>query len=192
MTSTAQALLEEWEGLYAYVESDEISLLLPLGWTHFHRSVEKLVSLTAATASVVFSTACGEKAHFDSRLWIGDQENLLDYFRWRQSDALRCALNGWCYWTLRNEGLSVQAATQALDKQTTEQKHALLQARGIAFDALPNWQHYGAGLYWVAYEKAGFNPRTSQNVSAIRRKVHIERTLPSGEEYTRFLETLLS
>jgi tRNA(His) 5'-end guanylyltransferase len=89
MAATAQALLEEWEGLYAYVESDEISLLLPFGWTHFDRSVEKLVSLTAATASATFSLACGEKALFDSRLWTGDEETLFDYFRWRQSDALR-------------------------------------------------------------------------------------------------------
>jgi len=191
MTATAQALLEEWEGLYAYVESDEISLLLPLHWSHFHRSVEKLVSLTAATASAAFSLASNRKAHFDSRLWIGDKENLLDYFRWRQSDAGRCALNGWCYWTLRNEGQSVQAATDVLDKQTTEQKYALLQARGIVFHELPAWQSDGAGLYWQSYQKMGFNPRTGQNVLSTRRRIVVNRELPTGESYARFIADFL-
>ncbi|MFY0581846.1 hypothetical protein ACN28S_53015 [Cystobacter fuscus] len=50
-------------------------------------------------------------AVFDSRVWLGVNEDaVLDYFRWRQADATRCALNGWCYWTLRKEG---QSAAQA-------------------------------------------------------------------------------
>jgi tRNA(His) 5'-end guanylyltransferase len=85
----------------------------------------------------------------------------------------------------------MQAATNALDKQTTEQKHALLQARGIVFDELPGWQRYGAGLYWQSYQKAGFNPRTGQSVSATRRKIHIERDLLTGESYAQFLRSFL-
>ncbi|MFB2877735.1 hypothetical protein [Floridanema aerugineum] len=37
-----------------------------------------------------------------------------DYFSWRQADATRCALNGWCYWTMRKLGLSASQATAKL------------------------------------------------------------------------------
>src|SRR4051794_39814711 len=35
MVQTAQAVLEEFQGLYAYTESDEISVLLPRDWALF-------------------------------------------------------------------------------------------------------------------------------------------------------------
>ncbi len=105
MVGTAQALLTELGAVYAYTESDEISLLLDPGFDLFGRSVEKLVSISAGIASAAFTQATGEPAHFDSRLWLGTTvADVIDYFSWRQADAARCALNGWCYWTLRKAG----------------------------------------------------------------------------------------
>ena len=85
MVQTAQALLEQLGGLYAYTESDEISLLLPPDWALFDRELEKTVSLSAGLASATFSLASGVAAHFDSRAWLGTTEaDVVDYFRWRQ------------------------------------------------------------------------------------------------------------
>lgn len=193
MVETAQTLLEEWDGIFAYTESDEISLLLTRDWSHFDREVEKIVSLTAATASVAFSLASGQKAHFDSRIWLGESiEDVMDYFRWRQSDALRCALNGWCYWTLRGEGQSVRQATAALEKQTSEQKIELLSGHDVNFAELPLWQRRGVGLHWESYEKTGYNPRNGQAETARRRRVRIERALPAGESYESLLRALIA
>ena len=71
MVDTAQALLTEFGGRYAYTESDEISLLLDPAWELFGREVEKLVSLSAGIASAAFTHGGGEPAHFDSRAWLG-------------------------------------------------------------------------------------------------------------------------
>lgn len=118
MVQTAQAVLEEFQGLYAYTESDEISVLLPRDWALFDRELEKTVSLSAGMASATFSLACGNKVLFDSRVWLGATDGqVVDYFRWRQADATRCALNGWCYWTLRKDGQSAAQATAALEGQ---------------------------------------------------------------------------
>lgn len=107
MRQTAQALLEELHGIYAYTESDEISVLFNPGWDLFDRELEKLVSISAAIASATFTHASQRIVHFDSRVWLGsDTSQVVDYFRWRQTDAERCALNGWCYWTLRQAGKS--------------------------------------------------------------------------------------
>jgi tRNA(His) guanylyltransferase len=96
MTRTAGALLDGLGGLYAYTESDEISVLVPRAWDLFSREVEKIVSLSAGLASATFTHGAGTPAHFDSRLWVGvDAQQVVDYFRWRQADAARCALIGW-------------------------------------------------------------------------------------------------
>ncbi|PYE49492.1 tRNA(His) guanylyltransferase Thg1 family protein [Deinococcus yavapaiensis] len=192
MTETARALLEEFGGVYAYTESDEISVLFPPSWTLFDRELEKLVSLSAGFASATFSLACGARATFDSRVWLGVKEqDVVDYFRWRQADAARCALNGLAYWTLRQEGKSVAEATRILEGQTVAFKNELLFERGVNFNEVPAWQRRGVGVYWETYEKDGFNPVTNEVVKATRRRVKIDTDLPMKDAYDAFLRRLL-
>lgn len=192
MLETARTLLVDFQGLYAYTESDEISLLLPRTFTLFDREVEKLVSLSAATASAVFTNVSGHLVTFDSRLCCcSDEPTVADYFRWRQSDATRCALNGWSYWLLRKDGLSEWKATSLLDRQTASFKEALLAQHGMQFDALPAWQRFGVGLYWETCTKEGFNPQQRVAVLTERRRVKVEEDLPLKDAYTVFIAGLL-
>ena len=116
MLVTAKTLLEELHGLYIYTQSDEISILFPPAWDLFDRKLEKIVSVSAGIASAAFTHQAGEPAHFDSRVWLGvDASLVLDYFHWRQLDAARNALNSWCYWTLRKNGMAVAEATAELE-----------------------------------------------------------------------------
>lgn len=193
MVAAASALLEQLQGVYAYTESDEISVLLRRDWDQFDRSLEKTVSISAGIASAAFTLACGEAAHFDSRVWLGvSDEHVVDYFRWRQSDATRCALNGWCYWTLRKEGKTVREATRELDRMRVSEKNELLFARGVNFNDLPLWQRRGTGLYWEGYEKQGFDPIRNEAVTALRRRVRVDEELPMKEAYDRFIADRLA
>ena len=193
MVETATALLGELGGLFAYTESDEISVLLDRDFDLFDRELEKLVSVSAGMASAAFTAAAGFPAHFDSRVWLGASDDLARaYFHWRQDDAGRCALNGWCYWTLRQEGQSAREATRALEGATVEHKHELLFARGINYAALPAWQRRGIGLRWETYEKAGYNPKTGQTVTATRRRVGLVDPLPRKDEYDTLLREILA
>lgn len=45
MVQTTKVLLEELQGIYAYTESDEISILCSPEWDFFDRSLEKIVSI---------------------------------------------------------------------------------------------------------------------------------------------------
>lgn len=192
MCGTAEVLMAELGAVYAYTESDEISVLLPRDTRLFDREVEKLVSISAAIASSTFSLALGAPAQFDSRVWLGPQPELVtDYFRWRQADATRCALNGWAYWTLRKAGRSVAEATKQLNGQTTAYKNELLFQAGTNFNDLPAWQKRGAGLYWETYSKEGYNPKLQEKVIATRRRVRIDRELPTGEDYTALITRML-
>jgi tRNA(His) 5'-end guanylyltransferase len=192
MRATTEALFVGFDGIYAFTESDEISVLLPQQTQLFDREVEKLVSLSASKAAATFSLACGEAVDFDARIWVGESvDNVLDYFRWRQDDATRCALNGWSYWTLRKQGATVAAATARLEGLTRAEKEALLAAYGISFAETPLWQQTGSGLYWNSYVKEGFDPVKQVATSALRRRLAWEEALPSGDAYRDFLRAFL-
>lgn len=121
--------------------------------------MEKLVSIGAGIASATFTHRHGEVAHFDGRLWMGATDaDVHDYFSWRQSDAARCALNGWAYWTLRKDGKTGSQATQALKGQSTAYKNELIFRSGTNFNDVPTWQRRGIGLWWETFERDGFDP----------------------------------
>ncbi|OKH32533.1 tRNA 5'-guanylyltransferase [[Phormidium ambiguum] IAM M-71] len=192
MVQTAQALLEEMQGVYAYTESDEISVLFPPDWDFFGRSLEKVVSISASISSATMTHEIGIFVCFDSRVWLGvNAVQVTDYFSWRQADATRCALNGWCYWTMRKLGLSASQATAELDHQSVAFKNEFLFQNGINFNDLPTWQRRGTGLYWENYIKEGYNPINQQTVTTQRRRIKVDRELPMKEEYREFIAQFL-
>lgn len=192
MIEAASAILRDFQGVYAYTYSDELSIVFAPEWEIFSGRAEKLVSVSAGLVSATFTKACGEVAHFDSRICQSQrQDEVIDYFRWRQSDAARCALHGWCYWTLRQAGMSEEEATRLLDRQDADHQKSLLSHYGIDFDQVPLWQRRGVGVYWQTYEKAGYDPVQGEAVLARRRKITRQLELPVADAYSEFLQALL-
>src|SRR4051812_38231741 len=100
MLETAEHLLAGcgFHVVYAYTESDEISLLFDRGENSFGRKLRKLLSVLAGEASAKFSLLLGALACFDCRIsQLPTEEDVLDYFRWRNEDAHRNALNAHGY-----------------------------------------------------------------------------------------------
>lgn len=65
-----------------------------------------------------------QKRSFDARVsQLPTAELVEDYFAWRQEDAHRNSLNAHCYWLLRKQGQSVQAATSYLIGRSTADKN---------------------------------------------------------------------
>lgn len=192
MRQTATTLLTELHGLYVFTESDEISLVFKRTWDLYDREVEKLVSISAGIASATFTLACQQPAYFDSRIWLGiDDAQVVDYFRWRQEDAARCALNGWCHWTLLHEGKTPAQAMEILSGKSLAFKTDLLLQREIDIDAIPSWQRYGTGMYWESYEKSGYDPKHERETVTQRRQLKMIEDLPTKDAYGEFIQTLL-
>ena len=177
---------------YGYTESDEISLLFHADETSFGRKTRKLNSILAGEASAKFSLLLGRHAVFDCR--VSELPNtglVVDYFRWRNEDAHRNALNAHCYWLLRGQGNTARAATAFLLKKTVSEKNEFLFENGLNFNDTPNWQKRGVGLYWETYEKEGVNKLTGEPVTAVRQRIKTEMELPMKDAYEAFIISIL-
>ena len=179
--------------IYGYTQSDEISLLFHPTETTFSRKIRKYNSVLAAEASAKFSLLLGSIGCFDCRIaQLPQTRYVLDYFRWRSEDAHRNALNAHCYWLLRQQGLSEQAATQQLQGRSVAAKNELLFQHQINFNDLPAWQKRGSAVYWKTYTKKGWNPKDEVETITQRRQLTIDLNLPHGAAYTDFLAQLLA
>lgn len=193
MLGTAEALMTEFGAMYGYTQSDEISLLFPLNTQLFSRKLRKLNSVLAGFASATFALALGAPACMDCRICqLPSKRLVVDYFRWRNEDAHRNALNAHCYWMRRRQGLDATAATQAQLNMSLADKNEFLFQNGINFNDLPGWQKRGMGLLWEEYQKEGCNPVTGQTVFATRRRIRRELELPMKEAYSDFVRDLLT
>lgn len=179
--------------IYGYTESDEISLLMDINETAFSRKHRKLISVLSGEASAKFSVLSGEVASFDCRLSeLPNKQLVVDYFRWRNEDAHRNALNAYCYWTLREDNYSRLDATKSIESKSTSDKNEILFKYGINFNDIPKWQKRGVGIYWTEVEKEALNPKTNEKVLCKRRNLHTEFDLPMKDAYDDFIMKILN
>jgi tRNA(His) guanylyltransferase len=193
MVATAEAVMNcGFRVTYAYTESDEISLLLALKESQFGRKLRKYNSTLAAEASARFSLLLGQVATFDCRIsQLPSVERVCDYFRWRNEDAARNALNAYCYWTLRKQGVDQGEAAARLEGLSVAQKNELLFRAGVNFNDVTGWQKRGVGLYFEEYTKTAVNPITGAEVVARRRRIKHDFDLPMKQEYGEFVKRLV-
>lgn len=181
--STSRHLMDAgFQIALCYTQSDEISLLLDKNDDVFQRKERKLISILAGEASGVFSLALGHPVSFDCRLCLlPTAENVIDYFRWRTEDARRNALSAYCYWTLLGEGALPAEVDRKLAGLSAEEKRNLLRKRGIDFEAQEDWKRAGSLLRWEQYGHPGRNPKTGENVTALRRRIEEKAPPQDGE-----------
>lgn len=176
--------------IYAYTQSDEISLLFSFNENTFKRKTRKLNSTLAAQASVEFSLLTGEKAYFDCRIsTLPSIDKVVDYFSWRQEDANRNALNGYCYWTLRDHDITSRKATSILENKGKGFKNELLFNYGINYNETPLWHRRGTGLYFMPVLKEGWNPITQSGTVKFKNVLHVEDELDFQQEYRDLIKT---
>lgn len=177
--------------VYAYTQSDEISLLLSFASDEYDRKTRKLLSILSGEASSFFTAQFGNRGVFDCRLLcLPDKERVVDYFRWRQADAVRNALSLNLYWKLRHEGVSGSRATEILTGMAEEEKVAALHERGIIWDEVPPAQKYGVGIYPTKVMKMGTDPRTGARKEVERTELKVDENLPTAEKYGQFIYAL--
>lgn len=200
MIETVKHLMDNtgFKCVFGFTQSDEISILFDSRYqvinNTFAGKIRKFNSILASEASVKFSMLMNHHSVFDCRIiQLPTMELVQDYFLWRISDSERNCLNQWCYYLLiNNDGLSALRAQKTLDKQTIQWKNEyLFNNHGINFDKLPSWHKRGVGIYFMDYEKDGYNPITKQTVQVIRRKLNVNLELPrQNYKYSKLIAKL--
>ena len=193
MVATVEHLMDcGFRFLYGFTESDEISLLFHPEDTTFGRKTRKLNSVLAGEGSAFFSLRLGGVGCFDCRISeLPSLPLVIDYFRWRSEDAHRNALNAYCYWELRKDGVGPASATEHFEKKSVAAKNEFLFLRGLNFNDIPSWQKRGTGLYWEEYDKPAFDPTRQRETTCTRRRLKVEYELPLKDEYSAWLDSLL-
>lgn len=160
---------------FCYTFSDEISLFIqkPV----FDMRVEKLVSVSAAFASSAFTVFSGSEKPlaFDARIIPLSAELFPSYLAWRQAEAWRNHINGYCQKILIDDGLSASAAQKKLDGLNAAALHELAFEHGINLAQTPAWQRRGIAVYRGSVEKEGYNPVTGES-SLVKRNIAVTDT----------------
>lgn len=180
MVDLTKALVKETGAKVGYSQSDEISLVLfetdPTSQAYFGRRVQKIVSMTAAFASVWFSREVAkvlpEKADslafFDSRAWVVpslfEASNAL---LWREQDATKNSI------TMAAQGHFPPAQ---LHKKTSSDKLKMMAGKGIDWDTYP--RHFKRGTYVLRATETG--PFDSEEIDELPAK-HQARSNPDLE-----------
>lgn len=101
MGHTMKFVVDNIQGaVFAYTQSDEISILLRDYDTHttdawFDNNIQKMVSIASSLATAKFNSLASEAledkplAFFDARVFNLPKEEVVNYFIWRQNDAVR-------------------------------------------------------------------------------------------------------
>lgn len=179
--------------LFGYTQSDELSLLFRRDESLFGRKLRKFLSVLAGEASAKFSLALGRMGVFDARIsQFPSDEDVVDYFRWRNEDAHRNALNGHSYWLLRRQGLDDHAATTKLKGVSVADRNEMLFAAGINFNEVPAWQRRGIGIVWRDETHTGRNPKTGEPVTSTRRRAEVLYDLPMKTEFEALVRDIVT
>ena len=172
-----------FNAVYGYTQSDEISLLLHKEFDSFNRRISKLNSILASLASSVFTNLTGKVVCFDCRIsQLPCLDDVVQYFFWRQNDAHRNALNGYCYWTLKEKYSTGEVVRKLLLKSESQMQEILFQ-EGINYNDITTWHKRGTGFYYDLQKKEGYNPIKQEKVLAIRKVLAKEAELSLGNAY---------
>lgn len=179
--------------LYGYTQSDEISLLIDTEYLPFNGKERKVNTILAGTVSGYFSCLVGMPVCFDCRCIQFDTiEEVQDYFSWRQEDSRRNSLNSYCYWTLRKTGKNGRSVSKMLKNITVADKRKILKENDIDFDSVPLWQRNGTGIYKTTVLHKGFNPMTNEAVVTNRKRLFIDDELKTNDEYRDFMKQIIN
>jgi tRNA(His) guanylyltransferase len=165
----------------AYTQSDEITLVFPVGVAAFSERVQKIVSLAAGFTSVKFNAHLGVAvaetpdppvrnagnvlgtAYFDGRLLaVPSVEEALNCVLWRcRGDAIRNAVSGFARTMFSNKELHL--------KTTADKLRMMEEEKGIVFrEAVPSWAVEGTIVKRELFEVEGKNEKTGEMEKSLR------------------------
>lgn len=195
MNETAKYLCENIQGCkLAYVQSDEISLLLvnyenlkSQPW--FGNSIQKMCSISAGMASAKFSLDSGfifggvqKLATFDCRAFVVPKEEVNNFFIWRQEDTIRNSI--------QSLARSMFSHKECHNKDQKDLINMCLN-EGIDWYSLPNEQKFGRCIEKVYKNKTCIDKKTGKLIEVMRNEWLVNNNIPKFTEDRQYIEKFI-
>jgi tRNA(His) guanylyltransferase len=191
MNATAAYLCQTTQNcVLAYVQSDEISLLLnnfkeldTQSW--FDNNLQKMISVSAGAASAKFTSLSDhifgklKLALFDSRVFLLPKEEVCNYFLWRQQDATRNSI--------QMLARSLYSHKQCEDKDNSDLQE-MCWTKGYNWNDCPTFQKRGRCIVKAQIIKKGTNPKTGRSLNAQRSAWIVDNNIPIFSQDRNYIE----
>ncbi|MBE6501819.1 MAG: guanylyltransferase [Methanobrevibacter thaueri] len=183
MAKVCEDLFKEFSPSFVYTFSDEISLLfddLP-----FDGRIEKINSVMAGFTSssfvINYDADFKKPPAFDSRIIPINDEDILDYFKWRQDESWTNCVNSHGISYLKNK-YSNNEANDKINGMKLNEIHELLFQNGINLNDIETYKKRGIGIYRKNKKVVGFNKKENKNQTSYRSYVFTDWELPIFNE----------
>jgi tRNA(His) 5'-end guanylyltransferase len=183
MAEVCEDLFREFSPSFVYTFSDEISLLL--NNIPFDGRIEKINSVMAGFASssfvIHYDVDFKKPPAFDSRIIPINDEDILDYFRWRQDESWMNCVNSHGISYLKTK-YSNNEANDKINGMKLNEIHELLFQNGINLNDIETYKKRGIGIYRKNKKVVGFNKKENKNQTSYRSYVFTDWELPIFNE----------
>ena len=183
LSKVCEDLFKEFSPVFAYAFSDEISLLFDK--VPFDGRLEKIDSVIAsfAASSFVINYDCEFKKPpaFDSRIIPVQDENIFEYFKWRQDESWRNCINSHGIFYLKTKYSNTEA-NDKINGMKQNEIHELLFQNGINLNDVETYKKRGRGIYRKNKKIEGFNKKENKYQTSYRSYVYTDWELPIFSE----------
>lgn len=172
MIETIKHLLnKDFNIIYAYTQSDEISLLFKFNSETFDRNLNDYNMNLSSEVSSKFSILLGGVATFECCMFqLPTVNHVYDYYNWKYEESQRKALNDYFYWALRNEDVSHKEAFEAKNSLSFSDKNKFLLDLGVDYNKVERWEKNGVAIFWESFKEDDAKNRLTGNLMVTPRK----------------------
>ena len=183
MSEICRDLFEEFSAQFAYTFSDEINLLL--NNIPFGGRIEKINSVMASFAASSFvmhyDMNFKKPPSFDSRIIPINDEDILDYFKWRQDESWRNCVNSHGISYLKSKYSNAEA-NDKINGMNLSDIHEFLFENGINLNDVETYKKRGIAVYRKNKKVVGFNKKENKNQTSYRSYIYTDWQLPIFSE----------
>ena len=183
MSEICRDLFEEFSAEFVYTFSDEISLLL--NNIPFGGRIEKINSVMASFAASSFvmhyDMNFKKPPSFDSRIIPINDEDILDYFKWRQDESWRNCVNSHGISYLKSKYSNAEA-NDKINGMNLSDIHEFLFENGINLNDVETYKKRGIAVYRKNKKVVGFNKKENKNQTSYRSYIYTDWQLPIFSE----------
>ncbi|WP_233126341.1 tRNA(His) guanylyltransferase Thg1 family protein [Methanobrevibacter sp. 87.7] len=114
---------------------------------------------------------------FDSRIIPLSDDEISDYFKWRQDESWRNCINGYGIWSLKRKYPADVAASKLFGLDMSDIKD-LLAEEGINFDEIDTWQKRGFAVYKNIHHVKQYNKKIDAEELVVKKYLYRDFNLP--------------